>query len=156
MSPLDYSCKMGHHAIVSFLLDNEAMINDIDRYKHEMLSSIPHFGTSKFLSYNCLDIAIENNQSAVVEVLLTTRPFEQFVISRADQCAKLANLVKSMPLSMKILLDNCFDSRTNMYSFDLIDDPSYKPIVDHPLWLIAQHQHKYLLGQISKIKFHLE
>lgn len=47
---------------------------------------------------------------------------------------------------MKILLDSCYNAKTRLYTFELIDDPAYKPTVNHPLWLIAQHQHKYLLG----------
>ena len=145
MTPLDYSCRMDYHAIVEFLLENGAVINDINAAHHEHLRDIGQ-NHNKY-SYNCLDIAIEKNQSAVVEVLLTSRPFSEFVISREDQCNKLANLVENMPLSMKILIDEaCYDPKTNLYKFELIDDPTYRPTENHPLWLIAQHQQKYLLG----------
>lgn len=138
MTPLDYSCRMGHNAIVQYLLDNHAFVHDINPSEKKISENTP--------SYNCLDIAIDNGHSAVVDILLNTSQFSTFITSRNDQCSKLAKLIKHMPLSMKILLDNCFDPKTNVCSFELIDHASYRPTKDHPLWLISQHQQKYLLG----------
>lgn len=150
LTPLDYACCEGHDAIAAYLLDNAATINDANEPAERGAPTMSRLIATNRLSYNCLDMAIESDQSAVVEVLLTSpqrRPFDEFTVSRADRCVKLARLITHMPHAMRLLLDTtCYDPVVGLYTFDLVDDPVYKPIEDHPLWLIAQHQNKYLLG----------
>lgn len=51
-----------------------------------------------------------------------------------------------MPLTMKTLLDSCYDYDNQKYDFELIDNEKYHPTIDHPLWIISHYQFKYLLG----------
>lgn len=129
MSPIDYSCQTGHNEIVRYLLDHGARVHDIDDHH-----------------YNCLDIAIEHNHKSVVETLLNNSHLAQFLHFEDQKSSKIAKLVKNMPLTMKVLLDNCYDPSEKKYNFDLLDHPKYRPTVDHPLWIIAHYRYKYLLG----------
>lgn len=130
MSPIDYSCQIGHNEIVRYLLDHGAHVHDIDHVEH----------------YNCLDIAIERRHKAVVETLLNNSRLAEFLHFEDERTSKIGKLVKNMPLTMKVLLDNCYDPNEKKYNFDLLDNPKYRPTVDHPLWIIAHYRYKYLLA----------
>lgn len=129
MTPIDYSCQIGHNEIVRYLLDRGAQVHDIND---------DH--------YNCLDIAIEHDHKAVVETLLNNSHLSEFLHFESEKNSKIAKLVKNMPLTMKVLLDRCYDPSEKKFNFELIDSPRYRPTVDHPLWIIANYRYKYLLG----------
>ncbi|CAF0731980.1 unnamed protein product [Brachionus calyciflorus] len=128
MTPLDYSCLTGHNEIVLFLLANNAHVHDINE---------DH--------YNCLDIAIDHDHKAVVETLLNDKNFSKFIYFQNEKFSKIKKLIKKMPLSMKILLDNCYNLKTKTYNFEIIDNPMYEATDNHPLWIMSQYQYKYLL-----------
>lgn len=123
MSPIDYSCKIGHNEIVRYLLDRGARVHDI---------TDDH--------YNCLDIAIDHDHKAVVETLLNNERLAEFLYFCNEKNSKIAKLVKNMPLTMKVLLDSCYDPNEKKFNFELLDNPTYRPTVDHPLWIIANYR----------------
>ncbi len=128
-SCLDYACYIGHNEIVLLLLENGALVHDIDP---------DHF--------NCFDIAIEQEHKCVVETLILNKNFRKFFYFENEKESKLKKMIKKMPLAVKTLLDSCYDYDSQKYDFQVIDNETYNPTRDHPLWIISHYHFKYLLG----------
>lgn len=134
-TPLDYATFIGHNELVSFLLKNGALVHDIDE-NH----------------YNAFDIAIDEGHKGIVEMFIRDENFSSFFYFHNEKSSKIKKLIKKLPNSMRIVLDRCYDIEKEKYNFALIDNPDYFATYNHPLWLIAHYQYKYLLAHKTVVK----
>jgi hypothetical protein len=93
---------------------------------------------------SCLDIAMEHNNSIIVDLLFNNKNWPKMFNTDQNE-NRIRDLIEKMPDKMETLLDRCYDPKHFKYNFTYIDHRICNTVENHPLYLIVESDDERLI-----------